>query len=140
MKRCSYSILILCLALTTVAFPQDKTDKTQAAEQAAADWLKLVDFDAYARSWKQASITFKAAVTEGNFEQALRATRAPLGAVLSRERKSVEYRRQLPGVPEGEYALLKYDTDFEHKKKALETVTMALEKDGHWRAAGYSIK
>ena len=55
MKRCYYSILILCLALTTAAFAQDKTDKTQAAEKAAADWLKLLDFDAYAKSWRQAS-------------------------------------------------------------------------------------
>jgi hypothetical protein len=137
MKRYSHSLLILCLALTTVAFPQDKT---QAAEQAAADWLKLVDFDAYARSWRQASSTFKAAVTEGNFEQTLRATRAPLGAVLSRQLKSTEYRTQLPGVPDGEYILIRYTTTFEHKKATLETVVLALEKDGHWRAAGYSIK
>jgi hypothetical protein len=54
--------------------------------------------------------------------------------------KSVEYRTQLPGVPDAEYALLKYDTSFEHKKRAIETVTMTLEKDGHWRGAGYSIK
>src|ERR1039457_6134109 len=137
MKRYSYSILILCLALTTVAFPQDKT---QAAEQAAADWLKLVDFDAYARSWKVASSTFKAKVTQGNCEQTLRATRTPLGVVLSRHLKSTEYRRQLPGVPDGEYILIRYDTSFEHKKAAIETVVLELERDGHWRAAGYSIK
>ncbi len=65
---------------------------------------------------------------------------APLGTVVSREMKSVEYRTQLPGVPDAEYVLLKYDTSFEHKKKAVETVTMTLEKDGHWRAAGYAIK
>ena len=45
MKRCYYSLLILCLALTTAAFPQDKT---QAAEQAAAAWLKLLE-DVYKR-------------------------------------------------------------------------------------------
>jgi hypothetical protein len=137
MKRYSYSILVLCLAFTAVAFPQDKT---KAAEQAAADWLKFMDFDAYARGWRQASSTLKATVTEGNFEQILRATRTPLGAVLSRQLKSTEYRTQLPGVPAGEYVLIRYTTTFEHKKATLETVALALEKDGHWRAAGYSIK
>jgi hypothetical protein len=141
MKRCYCSLLILCLALTTTAaFPQDKTDKTQAAEKAAADWLKLLDFDAYAKSWHQASTMLRIKVTEGNYEQTLRETRSPLGAVLSRAMKSIEYRTQLPGFPDAEYALLKYDTSFEHKKRAVETVTMTLEKDGHWRAAGYSIR
>jgi hypothetical protein len=139
MKRYSYSILILCLALTTVAFPQDKTDKTKAAEQAAADWLKFMDFDAYARGWRQASLTLKAVVSEGNFEQTLRATRTPLGVVRSRQLKSVEYKKQMPRLPEGQYALIRYNTSFEHKKVAIETVLLELEKDGHWRAAGYSI-
>ena len=140
MKRYSYSILILCLALTTVTFPQDKTDKTKAAEQAAADWLKLMDFDAYARGWRQASSTLKAAVAQGDFEQKLRATRTPLGVVLSRQLKSTEYRKQLPGVPDGEYILIRYDTSFERKKNAIETVVPTLDRDGRWRVAGYSIK
>ena len=101
---------------------------------------QLLDFDAYAKSWHQASTMLRIKVTEGNYEQTLRETRSPLGAVLSRAMKSVEYRTQLPGFPDAEYALVKYDTNFEHKKRAVETVTMMLEKDGHWRAAGYSIR
>jgi hypothetical protein len=119
-----------------VAFPQDKT---QAAEQAAADWLKFMDFDAYARGWWQASSRLKAIITQGNFEQKLRATRTPLGVVRSRQLKSVEYKRQMPRLPEGEYVLILYNTSFEHKKVAIETVLLELEKDGHWRVAGYSI-
>jgi hypothetical protein len=140
MKRCSYLILILCLALTAVAFPQDKPDKAKAAEQAAADWVKLVDFDAYARSWRLSSITLRAVVSEASFEEQLRKTRAPLGIVISRQLKSTEFRTKIPGVPDGQYFLIKYETSFEHKKGATETVTPTLDRDGHWRVAGYSIR
>jgi hypothetical protein len=45
----------------------------------------------------------------------------------------------MPRLPEGEYVLILYNTSFEHKKVAIETVLLELEKDGHWRVAGYSI-
>jgi hypothetical protein len=137
LKRFCYSIFVLCLALTSVAFPQEKT---QAAEKAAAEWLKLVDFDAYEKSWKQASPLLRAAVKEILWEQKLKAVRTPMGAVLSRQLKSAEYKTHLPGVPDGEYVVIQYKTSFEHKQMATETVVPALDKEGHWRVSGYSVK
>ncbi len=137
MKRHSYLMPILCLALATVAFSQEKT---KAAEQAAAHWLKLVDSGNYAQSWQQASSTFRAAVTQEDWEHKLQAVRVPLGAVASRQLKSAEYTTQLPGAPDGEYVVIRYNTSFEHKKTAIETVVSALDKDGQWRLSGYFIK
>jgi hypothetical protein len=137
MNRYSCLVLILCVALVTVAFP---ADKTKAAEAAAASWLKLVDSGNYAESWQQASPTFQAAITQKEWEQKLRAVRAPLGTVVSRQLKSAEYATQLPGVPDGEYVVMRYDTSFEHKKTSIETVVSAREKDGQWRVSGYFIK
>jgi hypothetical protein len=137
LKRYRYSILVLCLALTSVAFPQEKT---RAAEKAAADWLKLVDFDAYEKSWKVSSPLFRASINEILWEQKLKAVRAPMGAVLSRQLKSAEYKTHLPGVPDGEYVVIQYKTSFEHKHMATETIVPALDKDGYWRVCGYYIK
>lgn len=36
--------------------------------------------------------------------------------------------------------VIQYDTDFEHKSGAVETVVPNLEKDGKWRVSGYFIK
>jgi hypothetical protein len=46
----------------------------------------------------------------------------------------------LPGAPDGEYVVIQYESQFESKKAAIETVTPRLEKDGSWKAAGYYIK
>ena len=35
---------------------------------------------------------------------------------------------------------MRFDTSFANKKSAVETVTFRLEKDGHWKSAGYFIK
>ena len=44
------------------------------------------------------------------------------------------------GRPDGEYVVILYDTSFENKKSAVETVTQMIDKDGNWHVAGYYIK
>jgi hypothetical protein len=63
-----------------------------------------------------------------------------LGAVISRKLKSAEYTTQLPGAPDGQYVVLQYESGFEHKNSAIETVTPALDKDGKWRVCLYTVK
>jgi hypothetical protein len=70
----------------------------------------------------------------------LQAKRAPLGKVLSRTVKSAVYKTTLPGAPDGQYVVIVYESSFEHKKSAIETVTPSLGKDGQWRVSGYFIR
>lgn len=58
----------------------------------------------------------------------MKSVRAPLGAVKSRKLQSAKY------------VALKYDTSFENKESAVETITMTLDKDGKWRVVGYYIR
>ncbi len=46
----------------------------------------------------------------------------------------------LPGAPDGQYVVIQYESSFEHKKSAIETVTPSQGADGHWRVSGYFIK
>ena len=63
---------------------------------------------------------------------ALRASREPLGKVLSRNLKSAVFTKTLPGAPDGKYVIIQYYSSFEHKQSAVETITPMLEKDGKW--------
>ena len=60
--------------------------------------------------------------------------------MLKRSVKSKQYATSLPGAPDGEYVVIQYETSFEKKKSAIETVTPMLDKDGKWRVSGYYIK
>ncbi|HVN25350.1 MAG TPA: DUF4019 domain-containing protein [Syntrophorhabdales bacterium] len=117
---------------------------SQGAESAAVSatdrWLKVVDSGKYAESWNEAADYFKAAVRQEQWEQSLQAVRKSLGNMVSRKLKSKTYQTSLPGAPDGEYVVIQYQTSFENKKSAVETVTTMKEKDGTWRVAGYFIK
>lgn len=82
----------------------------------------------------------KNAVTQEQWEQAVQAVRLPLGKLLSRKVKSTGYETSLPGAPDGEYVVIQFETVFENKKAAVETVTPMLDRDGTWRVSGYFIQ
>jgi hypothetical protein len=54
--------------------------------------------------------------------------------------RSKHYTNTLPGAPDGEYVVIQYETSFENKKSAIETITPMLDEDGRWRVSGYYIK
>jgi hypothetical protein len=138
--RLSSTCLFLALFLGIYAGAQAQQKPEQLAQQAASDWLGLVDSGKYTDSWQEAAQMFKAAVSKEQWQSAMRASREPLGKILSRKVKSATYTKTLPGAPDGEYVVIQYDSSFEHKQSAVETVTPMLDKDGKWRVSGYYIK
>jgi Protein of unknown function (DUF4019) len=114
--------------------------KEKAASAAATSWLSLTDGGKYAESWQEASTSFKSAVKQEQWEQMAATVRKPLGAVVSRKLKAAKYQTALPGAPDGEYVIAQFEAAFANKASAVETVTLALDKDGKWRTAGYYIK
>jgi len=130
--------LALLLAFSAAVQAQQKPE--QLAQQSSDAWLALVDSGKYADSWQEASQLFRAAITQEKWQDALRGTRDPLGKMLSRKLRSATYKTTLPGAPDGEYVVMQYDSSFEHKQSAVETVTPMLDRDGKWRVSGYYIK
>lgn len=130
----------LGIAASLVA-PAYAADKPEDAAQAAAEpWLKLVDASQYDASWDQAAKLFKGAVTKEQWKQAAAGARQPLGKLVSRKLKSRTYTEKAPGAPDGKYVVIQYDTAFENKASAVETVTPMLDPDGVWRVSGYFIR
>jgi uncharacterized protein DUF4019 len=133
-------IVLIAAVFTTLGIAQDTADKTKAAQEAAEAWLRFVDSGDYSQSWVEASSLSRSHVTEKEWEQQIHAARGPLGALISRKLKSAQYKTELPGAPDGEYVVIRYDTSFANKKEAIETVTPLLDKDGKWRVSGYFIR
>ena len=137
MKRLS----IVCALAVSLASPAWAAEKPEDAAQTAAEsWLKLVDDGKYAESWDQAAKLFKGAVTKEQWKMAVAGVRGPLGKLVSRKLKSREYMEKVPGGPDGKYVVIQYDTVFEQKASAVETVTPMVDPDGAWRVSGYFIR
>ena len=111
-----------------------------SAVAVAQSWLGTVDAADYARSWQQAAAAFKTAATQAQWEASLKTARTPLGKVLSRKALTAMYATSLPGAADGQYLVIQFETSFENKKDAVETVTPMKDADGKWRVSGYYIK
>ena len=122
---------------------QDKDAHGSAEKEAQAageGWLALVDSGGYAQSWTESAAYFRRTVDQAAWEKAASSVRAPLGKVQSRKLASATYTTTTPGAPDGEYVVLLFDTSFENKQAARETVKPMKDPDGRWRVSGYYIK
>ena len=135
----SIGTVFVILFLSGISWATD-FEKEKAAVTAAEMWLALVDNGKYSESWKQAAEYFRNSIKMDQWEQSLQSVRLPLGKVISRKVKTKSYQTALPGAPDGQYVVIQFETSFQNKKSAVETVTPKFDKDGQWRVSGYYIK
>lgn len=136
--RCTLTVVLAFAGHRFAASPAQAPEET--ASTSAEAWLALVDGGKFAQSWDESAQLFKGAITREKWKETLAGVRTPLGKVLTRKLKSRQYAESLPGAPDGKYVVIQYDTSFENKKSAVETITPMLDRDGKWRVSGYYIK
>ena len=113
------------------AKPSTVTAVTPTPDDRARQWLVLVDDKNYAQSWSEASKAFQSRQKTDSWATEAGAKRTPLGAVASRDLKSIDLSRE-------NTAVIRYDTVFAHKAQAVETVTLDFENGG-WSVTDYSV-
>ncbi|WP_313538785.1 DUF4019 domain-containing protein [Sphingomonas sp.] len=65
--------------------------------------------------------------------------RQPLGAVVSQAFDSVLKSKSMPGAPDGDCEILKFQTSFAQRSGPIETAILVREAGG-WRVAGYFFR
>ncbi len=141
--RRAVAVCALVVALGALGAPAAGNAESEAvgkAQEAAKAWLALVDAGKYGASWDAAAAFFRSSVPRAKWEAAVDQVRGSLGAVKSRKLKNASFTRKLPNVPEGEYVVIQYDTDFAYGVARIETVTPMREKDGSWKVSGYFVR
>ena len=139
MKKLSFALVLIVTLMSLSACADHQKEKIEA-QQVAVAWLELVDSGEYSQSLEETADVFKGAITADKWTSMIGPLRTSLGKVLKRELKKAKYAKTLPGAPDGEYVIIQYNTVFENKQTAIETVTPMRGKDGNWRVAGYFIK
>jgi uncharacterized protein (TIGR03067 family) len=113
--------------------------KIAKASKAAEAYLKKLDAGDYGGLWEQ--IAGWARQHGGSKEDVIRTYEwlaQQSGKLESRTPAKPQYLTALPGAPDGEFVLFGYNSRFERFDPALEQLILMLEKDGQWRAVGYS--
>ena len=141
MKKNVVLVIVASIITLTITTPIKAEDtKEQAAIQTAENWLSNIDTEQYEDSWENGAIFLKNEVSKEQWVSSMNKYRKPLGKMEERKFKSSQYMTDIPDAPDGEYVVIQFDTVFENKKEAIETITPMLDPDGKWRVAGYFIK
>ena len=106
---------------------------------AALTWLRLVDDGEYENSWHETGKLFQSHISCMDWSEKLRVVREPFGNNISRKINSCTGHEALPGVPDGAYAVQKFDSMFVQKYNSLEKITLEKSEKG-WRVVGYFIE
>lgn len=140
--KSSFGSVLAGIVLTILVVANVHADQSakKAAQKAAASWLSLIDSGEYSESWNKAAQIFKQKVSLQQWKSSLESVRIPLGNLKLRRLKTAAYTETLPGAPDGKYVVIQYETIFDKKKSAIETVTPMMEKDCRWRVSGYFIR
>jgi len=138
----NYISVLLGILLFTIGgcAPESNPDAEKLGIASAQAWLELVDSEEYTESWEDAAEYFKSAITKEEWENTIHALRNPFGKVVSRKFKSQRYKTSLPGIPYRDHIVIQYNTTFDKKKAAIETITLIIDKDGKWKILNYNIK
>jgi hypothetical protein len=134
-KRLATGVLALvmpaCFSFGVLAQPSLTPDV------AAKQWLSFVDGSEYAKSWSRAGAPLRARITSKDWQNTIAPVREPLGPVMQRKFLSVTVSNTMPGLPDGKYAVMQFNSRFAGKS-AIETVELDME-DSIWTVIGYSM-
>ena len=89
------------------------------AAEAARTWLAAADEGRGAETWNLAAADFQYRIAAEQWQRALAAARAPLGTLRTRSSISARHATSLPGAPDGDYVVMQFQSEFEHKASAL---------------------
>jgi len=105
----------------------------------AKTWLAVVDAKNYPESWKDAADLFQQGVSQDKWAGMVQSIRDKVGPVKSRQFQAAQFTKTLPGVPDGDYAVVSFQTDFEARVSSTEVITL-IHENGQWKVGGYFIQ
>ena len=128
---------LAALSIAGHAIAQDP--RATEVQQAARAWLAIADKLNAEAAYEAAGPKFRSALSFDRWRDAVRLVRFPLGAVEQRTVTSTQFQKNLPALPEGDYALVVFRTAFANKPVNRELVS--LERVGNrWVVVGYVIQ
>lgn len=139
-KTLIFKIVFLCALLLSPFMALAEKPDDQAAVVAAREFLALVDGGKYQESWQKTAPHFQTLVSQTQWVDQMQNLRKQFGNVQKREVRSARQGTALPDAPVGQCFVVQFNTSFQKKESAIETVMMHQSVNGEWRAAQYFIR
>ena len=135
-------LIFSCFLLIAIPIWQ-KTPTQRVAEQsafAAAQFLFLVDTEEYAKSWEISSANLKKMLNQEAWNEQIVKIRSFLGPIVERIHQDISYTDSSDDVPDGEYVIMTFISQFAFKERVTETITLMLGDNQQWQVVGYFLR
>ena len=136
-KFCLTAITIAALALPTQRLHAEIFSSQALA--LAEQYVTIIDSADFEQAYRTASRYLHLTQPSEEWLWEQNRSRQLLGAVLTRQLKTVRSRDAYPSLPDGDYLIVCYEARAEHKQKAIEVLLLKQEA-GEWLVCKYSIR
>ncbi len=106
---------------------------------AAEQFVELIDDNDFAVAYESASELMHLSHSEADWVARVKLSALLVGSVKERKLVSVLVRESYPRFPDGEYLLVYFESQREHKQKATEVVLVQAVA-GKWQVCTYRLK
>ncbi len=130
-------VCLLLLLLAPFATANEKADQAVAS---ATKWLRQLDQQKYQDAYTATSAALRAKVNYETWLTGVQSARTPLGAIRKRELVFGALEKEMAGLPRGDYARIRFRSDFAMQYEVFEQLTLILEPDGSWHVLGYAVQ
>lgn len=127
------------ISLLFLAQPCASTSLSSEALSSTEAFLSQIDSKNYQAAYQDSSSYLKTYSPLLDWSAQIEQTKALLGDVKSRKLVSLRSRDSYPGLPDGHFLIVYYETQTEYKAKATEVTLLHLNSE-HWQVCKYTMK
>lgn len=142
LKKYGIHIVLIIAGALIILVPmlKDKPDpeKLNRATDAAYEFFTLIDAGKFEQARKEGSELLKKKVTLNDWIKQLTNVSEARGAALDRQKTAAVYTTMAVDSPDGEYVIISFISQYEHRKNEEESVVVMIDKNRGWRIAAYS--
>ena len=136
LSRIILATIVLVLLLSSFSFASNSTSQAIVAVE---QFIELVDANDFAVAYEGASKLMHLSYSKSDWVEQVKRSALLVGAVQKRKLVSVLSRETYPRFPDGEYLLVYFESQRQHKQKATEVV-LVQQVAGKWQVCTYRLK
>lgn len=138
MKRNTFIALVLFVGICLGSIASAELFPSEALLSAEA-FVVAIDKNDYRSAYANASPILRLSFKQDTWIEQQSLSFQLLGKALKRQLMTVRSRESYPGLPDGNYLIVSYQTQTEYKSGAIE-VLLLKEQDEGWQVCKYSIR
>lgn len=135
--RALLTVTLMLFAILPHPLRAEDGEQNAPAAAAATRFVSLLDAGTCAAAWQEFTPFAQILKSEAQWQRLHQALRLAYGPVEKRILRGVTLQTRYAMLPDGQYAIVQFDTVFRNKRSAVETIVLVQNQDKSWQVQDY---